>query len=588
MNKRNLGIFIKFTFAFITVGIIPLMILSYLSISTVSNQVERHTINNYEEILDYSSTRVSDIHQTYNYITKLMYTYNLPEFGRVHDVLNKQDQMSSYRTERAIDDFLRTLLNTDQFIKNVILVPSFDEVPRYHSCNANQFIRQNYTLFENHQDQLKKNYNQLTILPVHQDDYFANTEGYVITFARNLLDSRSIITENSTIQGTIFIDIDLAAFEEIFNDLNFEQSDQVYVLDEENQVIYSNETELIGKQLSGLKNEISENQIQLTENVDELGWKVVAEIERKSLFDRLSGTLMVIHIVIIGAMLALIIVALFFSRRFAQPISNMTKLMKKVESGKLDERLKMKRKDEIGQLADGLDHMLDSLNQYIKKVYIAQINQKQAELNALRSQIQPHYLYNTLEVIRMSAVDHDADDVAEMIHYLSTQLKYIMEHNDDVVPLDKELKYVEAYLKLIAYRYEDRIRYQINKDDSVSAQQSIPKLTIQPIVENAIMHGLKEKNGNGTIEVAIERKGRNCLISVLDDGIGMDKDTVQSLNHYLYNEQVTIDKKNNGIGLKNIHQRIFELYGNQYGIEVESNKNIGTLVKIILPMQEVQ
>ncbi|UOQ84761.1 sensor histidine kinase [Gracilibacillus salinarum] len=588
MKKRNLGIFIKFTFAFITVGIIPLMILSYLSISTVSNQVERHTINNYEEILDYSSTRVADIYETYNYITKLMYTYNLPEFGRVHDVINKQDQMSSYRTERAIDDFLRTLLNTDQYIKNVTLVPTFDRVPRYHSRNANQFIQENYTLYEDHQDELEGNYNQLTILPVHQDDYFANTKGYVITFARNLLDSRNIITENSDIQGTIFIDIDLAVFEEIFNDLNFEPSDQVYVLDEENQIIYSSKTELIGKEMSGVVNEISDNHFQLTEDVDELGWKVVAEMERQSLFDRLSGTLKVIHIVIIGAMLALIIVALFFSRRFAQPISQMTKLMKKVESGKLDDRLTMKRKDEIGQLADGLDHMLDSLNQYISKVYIAQINQKQAELNALRSQIQPHYLYNTLEVIRMSAVDQDADEVAEMIHYLSTQLKYIMEHNDDVVPLEKELKYVEAYLNLIAYRYEDRIRYQINKDDAVSSLQSLPKLTIQPIVENAIMHGLKEKNGNGTIEVAIEKKDQCCVISVLDDGVGMDHDAVNSLNSYLYNKQVTIDKKNNGIGLKNIHQRIFELYGNPFGIEIESNKYIGTQVRIILPIQEVQ
>lgn len=580
------SIFVKFTIAFVIVGLIPIMILSYASLSTVTNQVEEYTITNYEEILDYSSNRIEDFHQKYNNITKLMYNYNLPEFGRMQEIVNGENNLSVYKVDLAIGDFLRPILNTDSYIRNVIFVPSFDHQPRYISRTSIQFIESKFDPNKGYQEEIERNLTSMTTLPVHRDDYFKRSDTYVLTFARNLVNTNTTVTPDSKIFGTIYIDVDTKVFKDIFSKVKLGEYDEIYVVNKDGYCIYSNKSKLITRKLSIDDNSISDQFIQLQNSIEGTDWKIIANFQQTSVIDKLSETLKFIHIVIFVTIFALLGVAILFSRRFAKPISKMTNIMKKVELGDMHLRMNSSRRDEIGLLANGFDKMLENLDRYINKVYVAQIHQKQAQLNALRSQIHPHYLYNSLEVIRMSAIENDDLKVADMIHYLSDQLKYIMEHGSDQVPLKKELNHVSAYLRLLEFRYQDKISHEIVVKDPELEQELLPKLSIQPLVENAFLHGILQKKGKGKILIVCEKGEKSTLkVSVLDDGVGINEEKVSLLNRYLEGDEIEIEKQGSGIGLKNVHDRLQELYGKSCGLMITSKPFIGTMVILNAPLE---
>ncbi|UJF31421.1 sensor histidine kinase [Paenibacillus hexagrammi] len=232
--------------------------------------------------------------------------------------------------------------------------------------------------------------------------------------------------------------------------------------------------------------------------------------------------------------------------------------------------------------------MTDRLNSYIDEVYVAQIKQKQAELTALKSQIRPHYLYNTLEVIRMSAVANDDEEVADMILSLSQQLKYVLDYGEENVTLLEEKMNIEQYFRLMMLRYgEHRLALDLRMDGELMGCM-LPKLSIQPLVENAIYHGIMPKSGKGTIRLTAAKESGRFILTVDDDGIGMDGAALEQLRSRLQGS-VPSDPSSGGIGLKNVHDRITGLYGQDYGIQVNSTRHIGTSVQMVLPiMKEVK
>jgi two-component system sensor histidine kinase YesM len=282
-------------------------------------------------------------------------------------------------------------------------------------------------------------------------------------------------------------------------------------------------------------------------------------------------------------MAALILLGILFSRRFTRPILGMMRLMVKVESGYLEPVPDLKRNDELGRLWHGFNRMIARLQWFINDSYISEIKRKQAELNALKSQIRPHYLYNTLEVIRMSAVSNNDEEVADMIHSLSNQLQYTIDYGDEWVSLEQEIKHVKHYFHLIEVRYDRRIELQIDVEDDSLHDAQILKLSLQPLVENAIIHGLRPLGNKGTVQITVERTETNNLtITVYDNGVGIDEAAVERLNRSLQESEGATGKS---IGLKNVHERVRQSCGEAYGIVVQSRKQIGTAVLILYPLR---
>ena len=260
--------------------------------------------------------------------------------------------------------------------------------------------------------------------------------------------------------------------------------------------------------------------------------------------------------------------------------------MGQVETGNFDIQLPVRSADEIGILSARFNQMSEALKKYINKSYVAQIRQTEAELTALKSQIYPHFLYNTLEIIRMTAVENDDNKVSEMIEALSVQIHYLIGRAQDMVPIEKEIEIIQKYVYLLNCRITCKVQLLVPGNRNEIGNIMIPKLILQPIVENAYIHGIKPKNGNGCISIETQVTGEDLEISVMDNGIGMNQAALEKIQELLQGDDPGIKNEYNwqSIGMKNIHDRLRYLYGEKYGIQVTSNPNVGTIVSVRMPV----
>lgn len=222
---------------------------------------------------------------------------------------------------------------------------------------------------------------------------------------------------------------------------------------------------------------------------------------------------------------------------------------------------------------------------------VIRLSNRQAQYLALQNQINPHFLYNTLEAIRGDALSEGLDSVAHTTEALATFFRYTISNVDNLVTLEEELHNAENYFAIQNYRFGDKISLVVSADenDPFIWQCQVPKLTLQPIIENAIIHGLENKIGQGNVTIAIERVEDRLLIDILDDGVGMKEDVLSEINDRLGR----VDNLQNdngasrlgGIALVNVNNRIRLLFGDTYGIRVSSIEDFGTRVELVLPIR---
>jgi two-component system sensor histidine kinase YesM len=232
--------------------------------------------------------------------------------------------------------------------------------------------------------------------------------------------------------------------------------------------------------------------------------------------------------------------------------------------------------------------MIKEIETLVEEVYETSLHEKDAELAALQSQINPHFLYNSFEFINMLAIENDQYEISDLISGLGKLMRYTVDKKKKMVTVKNEVEFIDNYLKFVNYSMGDRIKSEIVFDASLN-NCLLPKLILQPLVENAIKHGIGEKEGS--IKITIIKESDRLLIMVEDNGVGMSEQelkalykTINSQKKYFDNKVNIQNKANvNGVALSNINHRIKLLYGEQYGLFLSSKKNIGTIAKIIIP-----
>lgn len=232
-------------------------------------------------------------------------------------------------------------------------------------------------------------------------------------------------------------------------------------------------------------------------------------------------------------------------------------------------------------LSDSKQNLTDLLQILLQREAAAQIITKQAELEVLTSQINPHFLYNTLETIRGQALHSGESKIAETTKALADIFRYSISKKGAMIQLHDELDNIKNYFKIQQIRFDNRFELKLKIDDDVG-QIQIPKLLVQPVIENALKHGLEPKSGEGCIVITAFRTEYRLEITVEDDGIGMSVEELTMLNAKLAGAESFIDIQNNNIGLYNINERIKMVYGQEYGISVISARQIGTKVTLSL------
>jgi len=279
------------------------------------------------------------------------------------------------------------------------------------------------------------------------------------------------------------------------------------------------------------------------------------------------------------------VLALVYSRYVISPYLRMERTIRSFNMGlTVDELFRMKTHFSAASQAmlDRFSHMLD------RQASLA-TSKKQAEYLALQNQINPHFLYNTLEAIRGDALAGGLPGIAETTEALATYFRYTISKVEHLVSVGEELKNVGDYFLIQKYRYGDRIQLRVELGDEGGeiSKCRLPKLTLQPIVENAIIHGLEPKVGIGRVRISMERTQSRLIIRIADNGIGMGEEAVDALSRRLEQmdfDYIEDDPREGGIALVNVNNRIKLLFGEQYGLTIFSSPTIGTDVEITLPL----
>lgn len=261
------------------------------------------------------------------------------------------------------------------------------------------------------------------------------------------------------------------------------------------------------------------------------------------------------------------------------------KAIKRVQTGDLDVVIENCGKDEMGELGGQLNKMLDEIKQLMEANLNRELLVKNSEIKALQNQINAHFIYNVLESIKMMAEVEEKYEISDAITTLGKLLRYSKHWKTPNVTVWEELEYIKNYLKLINLRMDYEIYLSLNIPESVFKQQ-IPKMSLQPIVENAIYHGIEQMAEDTNIYIKGIVKEKRCMIEVTDAGKGMSEEEVAQLYKKISGEIEAGGGRGNGIGLKNVQDRIKMSFGEEYGIEIASKKGCFTKVMLSIPFVE--
>lgn len=388
--------------------------------------------------------------------------------------------------------------------------------------------------------------------------------------------------------GVLIINISENTFKDSFANITNNYTTAVTILDQNNQsIIKSNGVDIGTGNLSELFDDQSQGfLIQDVNNTeclisylleDRYNWKIVSVMPVKELSNETSVPGLIGFAIIMINSLLLFIGTVFTSRMITIPIKKLLKSMKGVEKGEFNEVNIKAGKDEIGQLRDGYNIMIREIQNLIKRVITEQKVKRKAELNVLQAQIKPHFLYNTLDSINSLALMGETSSVCDLVEALGSYYRISLSKGKEVITIDQEIVMVKNYLKIQKMRYPDLFTAHFSIDEKCNSYK-ILKLVLQPLVENSLYHGIRNKDGGGAITLKTEHLIDRIRITIEDDGIGMSKE---------YMEQILGDNTGStdtSFGLKGTIERLSIFYGTEDCFQIESDVGIGTRITILIPV----
>jgi two-component system sensor histidine kinase YesM len=402
-------------------------------------------------------------------------------------------------------------------------------------------------------------------------------------------------------RGVVLIDMKLDVVEEIFKGMTVGQGGFLFIEDPDGDIVFAPVNEIVyrvrsqwlgsgdskAEQASGVSvvRRIQGEDYQIiAQGSPYTGWKTVGVFPLNEIMRQVS-TIRYYSLVIAAVTVFFAFVAsVFFTSSIARPVIKLESLMKEAEEGNLDVRFEDKQEDEIGHLGKSFNTMIGEIQKLIDMVYREQQSKREAELRTLQEQIKPHFLYNTLDTIQWMAQDHGADDIVRIVGALTNLFRIALSKGKEMIRVSDEVEHVRSYLIIQKARYEDKFDFSIDVEDEVLPFMVL-KLTLQPLVENAIYHGIKERRGRGNIRVEAVRRDGALVMRVTDDGVGMPAEKLESVRALVSAAPAAASQKD-GYGISNVNERIQLSFGRKFGLRFESSPGRGTTVEILHPLVE--
>lgn len=566
----------------IVVALIPFLIFSIVSgfvfLDHAQKTAEEHSVQLIHQVSNSMDVYVETIEKMVNYIQ--LELQDTPFFTMESEGASGWESETDY-----IRSVLENVANSHREVAGIFIATKED---LYVSTGMSRISRDPFQN-ERWYREASENPEEIQLISVVTGRNIVTNRSYsiddVFSLAKAVQDP-----ETGEVLGVILLDIRHDIIQSSINGVTIGEKGFVFVMDQEDNIVYTPVNGIVYrvnpkwvKAMEPMSVQIQGGSYQIRSELSPYtGWRTVGVFSMDEVMSSVNTIVYILFTCVIISLVLVVIVSFKFSRTLTNPIFKLKRLMKQAESGDLTVRFNFQHNDEIGELGQSFNHMIARIDQLIQMVYVEQENKRTAEMKSLQEQIKPHFLYNTLDTISWMARDYDAEDIVRLVDALTNMFRIGLSHGKDIITVKEEITHVSNYLYIQKIRYKDKLNYVIHVDESLYAIE-VPKLILQPLVENAIYHGVKAKRG-GTITITGVPEGENLVFTVQDNGAGMPQEKVEELNRRMSERSVLDEQKS--FGLFYIRERIQLCYGKGYGVHVESTLGEGTRVTITLPLYQ--
>lgn len=490
-----------------------------------------------------------------------------------------EDEQETYN--RIITQF-NTVVETRQDISNIGAVTSDGN---YIINDGRDKLNENIPLEDVDWYDKAFNGSDSILTSSHVQHMIRNNYQWVVTLSKGIQNPKT--REN---EGVFFIDLNYRLLKDLCENNSPAANSYVFIMDGEGKIIYHPKQQLLYNGLTEEKiNEVLQcgqgyfvtkegngSRLYTVSVSEKTGWRVVGVSYLTELMKN-KKEMQSMYVLMAALLLGVaVILATFFATAITRPIKELKDSMKEVEKGNLENvRVTVSSQNEIGSLENSFNLMTARIRQLMEQNTYEQEEKRKSELRALRSQINPHFLYNTLDSIIWMAEGGKNKEVVRMTAALARLLRQSISNDNELISIEKEIGYAGSYLTIQKMRYKDKLEYEIEVAEEIKDQEII-NLVLQPLVENAIYHGIKYKGSKGLVKIVGYGEGDKIILKVIDNGIGMDSRTLEEI----------FDRSRegkNGVGVYNVQNRIRLYYGAGYGLSFESVLGEGTTAVITIP-----
>lgn len=587
---HNLNLRPKLIIAYLISFLLPLSIMGGIFYVMSANRLEQElrqtsmqSVKQFNKIFDEYINQIDTI-TLMPYIETNVQRYLLKTSG----AKTYEELYSAIRME-SVTQFLENLLKVKRDIDFVSIVSLNGQVVTRSKYG---FVKPQFTYINDPLYQpLRQSSGELTIIPTHSSDYMFAPSHPVFSVGRKILDFKE-----GFYSGYIVVDCNMDVFEKALAKIHIGQSGYFLVAGDDGSLLYSSNrsADKAGEDTSIIRNQhMIGNEMNTVEEINGkkmmvvgdrspyTGWTVFAvmphaEIQKN--VETIKEMFIFLSICCIGLVLFFSVI---ISNSVTTPIRKLQKAMRSVEKGNTETRVMTHYTNEVGQLSQSFNRLIERIDDLLTVNRGIEVKKREAQLEALLSKMNPHFLYNTLESIRMMAVIEDKEDIAKAIEGLADLFRYSIRTKSDIVDIRDELQHVEHYIFLQKIRYGDKFEVCYDIDEELLPYKML-KFSLQPIVENALSHGVDKKLGKGIVNIRVHRYNEHDLrIIVEDDGVGMDTNRLSEMRQYLSSQE---GDRGQSLGLKTIQERVALYFGPGYGLHIESDLGKGTTVMLTIPI----
>lgn len=577
-------------------SMIPILILSFFSYYNISYTLKENT----RKLTNNSLKQIDDNLRIWmeSYEDLLYQIYTDDDIAAWVDKLNKGEDVSV--TKNQIRRFMNRLLNTKDYIRSITIMADNGTVVTYDQLTAATYQNSWIKRFSLNSDTLYKTVLADYKMHVFSTEYgtkFANKDYYLFHIAHRIIDYKDLEKKS----GIAIISIDEEFLRNVCQTVDREKDENNFnfIVNESGKIISFFDNKKIGRIITnsdkGLEERIKDYNKFIEEDKhynqkytsvyayqdNEFGWDIVNVTDQSNLMltqERQVKMILLLNILLFGIA---IVFTLGMSGKLLTSVQTVVDTMKRTRNGDLSMRVKVDDKMplEIESIAVGFNDMLEKLDAAILKEKQADEKQKEAQIVALEAQINPHFLYNTLDTINWMAIDKDEFDISNAINALATILRYAIVNSNAEVKVKEEIEWLKKYIYLQQFRYKNKFECRIEIAPE-TMEDKIHKLLLQPFIENAIIHGFEGNQMDACLSIIIKEQGEELSISIWDNGTGIEPEMMKKLNREIF------DDVENGyhIGMENAITRLRMYYGKRGKIMISSKIGEGTKINILVPL----